>query len=605
MKDIELYNDSFQNYKVYGLPKAQLIIADVPYCYDTETECFTRNGWKKYTDILPEEEVLSLNHQTQRMEYSGIANIIVRDNDEDMIQFKNQNIDLFVSANHRCYTVEKFTPNLKFGERIRNRKRINTENIRLAKNITAASSVPRSGYIWTDFTDCDIVVIPGVEIKHNGKTLNSHTTEDVVINTIDWLRFFGLYLADGSYSRCSGSGYTVSIKQHNRDRDKVRKILSNLPFKFSESQNKGRDSANYNIYSKQLYCYLEQFGRSADKFIPRWILDLPTDKLKIFLESYTFGDSSQNGPGIRISSISKKLILGLQEVALKLGTLCQIYTKRINSGDLYQFQYNPLSRNIKYGNKKVVADYTGKVWCLTLKKNSVFLVRRNGSICFSGNCLGDNAYASNPAWYIDGDNKNGESALAGKQFFSSDSEFRPAEFMHFCSKMLVKEPKEAGKSPCMILFCEYEQQFKFIELGRKYGLMHYIPLVFRKDFSAQVLKANMKVVGNCEYGLILYRDKLPKFNNNGRMIFNCFDWVRDNTTPKCHPCQKPVPLLKRLIEIFTDKGDVVIDPCAGSGTTLYAAASLGRKAYGFEVNKQFYNDANEKVLKRIQVSLFQ
>lgn len=150
MKDIELYNDSFQNYKVYGLPKAQLIIADVPYCYDTETECFTRNGWKKYTDILPEDEVLSLNHQTQRMEYSGIANIIVRDNDEDMIQFKNQNIDLFVSANHRCYTVEKFTPNLKFGERIRNRKRINTENIRLAKNITAASSVPRSGYIWTD-----------------------------------------------------------------------------------------------------------------------------------------------------------------------------------------------------------------------------------------------------------------------------------------------------------------------------------------------------------------------------------------------------------------------------------------------------------------------
>ena len=47
MKDIELYNDSFQNYKVYGLPKAQLIIADVPYCYDTETECFTRKRLEK------------------------------------------------------------------------------------------------------------------------------------------------------------------------------------------------------------------------------------------------------------------------------------------------------------------------------------------------------------------------------------------------------------------------------------------------------------------------------------------------------------------------------------------------------------------------------
>ena len=218
--------------------------------------------------------------------------------------------------------------------------------------------------------------------------------------------------------------------------------------------------------------------------------------------------------------------------------------------------------------------------------------------------LGNKAYASNPSWYVDGDNRNGESDKAGKQFFSSDSEFRPAEFMHFCSKMLVKEPKQTGKSPCMVMFCEFEQQFKFIELGRKYGLNHYINLVFRKDFSAQVLKANMKIVGNCEYGLVLYREKLPKFNNDGRMIFNCFDWVRDNGTPKVHPTQKPVPLLERLIGIFTDKGDVVIDPCAGSGTTLLAAANMGRKAYGFEVNKGFYNDARNKVLRGIQPNLF-
>lgn len=222
--------------------------------------------------------------------------------------------------------------------------------------------------------------------------------------------------------------------------------------------------------------------------------------------------------------------------------------------------------------------------------------------------LGNNAYASNPAWYVDGDNSKGESEKAGKQFFSSDSEFRPAEFMHFCSKMLIKEPKarEDGRSnsPCMIMFCEFEQQWQFIELGKRYGLNRYINLVFRKDFSAQVLKANMKIVGNCEYGLILYRDRLPKFNNDGRMIFNCFDWVRDNETPKVHPTQKPVRLLERLIEIFTDKGDVVIDPCAGSGTTLRAAANLGRRAYGFEVNKEFFKGANDLVLRHIETTLF-
>lgn len=218
--------------------------------------------------------------------------------------------------------------------------------------------------------------------------------------------------------------------------------------------------------------------------------------------------------------------------------------------------------------------------------------------------LGKNAYASNPSWYVDGDNKNGESEKAGKQFFSSDSEFRPAEFMHFCSKMLIKEPKGKNLSPCMVLFCEFEQQFKFIELGKKYGLNKYINLVFRKNFSAQVLKANMKIVGNCEYGLVLYRDKLPKFNNDGRMIFNCFDWPIDNDTPKVHPTQKPVPLLERLIEIFTDKDDVVIDPCAGSGTTLLAASNLGRRAYGFEVNKTFYNEAKNRVLRYSHLNLF-
>lgn len=218
--------------------------------------------------------------------------------------------------------------------------------------------------------------------------------------------------------------------------------------------------------------------------------------------------------------------------------------------------------------------------------------------------LNEKAYASNPAWYVDGDNKNGESDKAKSQFFYNDNEFRPAEFMHFCSKMLVKEPKQTGKSPCMIMFCEYLQQFEFIELGKKYGLMHYIPLVFRKNFSAQVLKANMKIVGNCEYGLVLYRDKLPKFNNNGQMIFNCFDWTRELGAPKVHLTQKPIPLLERLIEIFTDKGDVVIDPCAGSGSCLRAAANLERRAYGFEVNKEFCKEANEKVLSRIQPRLF-
>jgi site-specific DNA-methyltransferase (adenine-specific) len=219
--------------------------------------------------------------------------------------------------------------------------------------------------------------------------------------------------------------------------------------------------------------------------------------------------------------------------------------------------------------------------------------------------VGINAYASNPSWYKDGDNKNGESELAGKVFFDTDKDFRIPEFIHFVSTMLKKEPKETGQAGCMVVFCEFEQQFMLIDEGKKYGFNHYTNLVFRKNYSAQVLKANMKVVGNCEYAVLLYREKLPKFNNCGKMIFNCMDYERDNITPKIHPTQKSIHVLKNLINIFTDVGDVVIDPCAGSGVTLLAAEQLGRKSYGFEIKKDYVEGFNSKLAQNVQTTIFQ
>ena len=230
--------------------------------------------------------------------------------------------------------------------------------------------------------------------------------------------------------------------------------------------------------------------------------------------------------------------------------------------------------------------------------------------------VGVNFYGSNPSWYIGGDNKNGESKLAGKSAFNSDFNFNLYEYFHFCSRMLVKDdtkPLARGRSsdsPCMIVFCSFEQLPTLIDAGKKHGFVNYIPLVFCKNYSPQVLKANMRVVGATEYALVLYRDRLPKFRNGvqvdengknirgtGKMIFNWFEWQKDGKDiPKIHPSQKPVAVLKKLIEIFTDEGDVVIDPCCGSGSTLRAAMECGRSAYGFEIDRNFYQRAKEEML---------
>ena len=230
--------------------------------------------------------------------------------------------------------------------------------------------------------------------------------------------------------------------------------------------------------------------------------------------------------------------------------------------------------------------------------------------------VGTNFYGSNPMWYNGGDNKNGESKLAGKSAFNSDFNFNLYEYFHFCSRMLVKDdtkPLARGRSsnsPCMIVFCSFEQLNTLIDAGKKHGFVNYIPLVFVKNYSPQVLKANMRVVGATEYALVLYRDRLPKFRNGvqvdengknirgtGKMIFNWFEWQKDGKEiPKIHPSQKPVAVLKKLIEIFTDEGDVVIDPCCGSGSTLRAGYELGRSVYGFEIDKTFYTRAKEEML---------
>lgn len=211
--------------------------------------------------------------------------------------------------------------------------------------------------------------------------------------------------------------------------------------------------------------------------------------------------------------------------------------------------------------------------------------------------ISTNAYGSNPQWYVDGDNKKGVSDLACKKFFSTDGKFNSSEFMHFCTKLMKKGPKQKGKAPCMIVFCAFEQQMGLIELAKTYGIKHYINLIFKKNYSPQVLKANMRIVGNAEYALLLYRNKLPKFNNDGKMVFNIFDWEKDKKGnplyTKIHPTQKPIPVLEKLIKLFTDEGDVVIDPTAGSGSTLIAAENLSRKAYGFEIDRKFYSQAKK------------
>lgn len=218
--------------------------------------------------------------------------------------------------------------------------------------------------------------------------------------------------------------------------------------------------------------------------------------------------------------------------------------------------------------------------------------------------LGINAYASSPEWYVNGLNSQGESKQAKSTFFKTDENFNIAEFFHFASKMLKKESKNRNESGAFIIFCAFEQMSMVQKYAQKHGFKGAIPLFFRKKSSAQVLKANMRILNCLEYGFVFYREKLPKFRNNGKMVLNCFDFDTSIKLPKVHPTQKPYNLIKKLIMLFTDEGDVIIDPVAGSGVSLLAAADCGRKAYGFEIEKQFFKASKKEILSLYEPTLF-
>jgi site-specific DNA-methyltransferase (adenine-specific) len=62
-----------------------------------------------------------------------------------------------------------------------------------------------------------------------------------------------------------------------------------------------------------------------------------------------------------------------------------------------------------------------------------------------------------------------------------------------------------------------------------------------------------------------------------------------------HPTQKPVALFEYLIKTYTDEGDIVLDNCMGSGTTAIACINTNRNYIGFELDKQYFDIANERI----------
>jgi DNA modification methylase len=102
----------------------------------------------------------------------------------------------------------------------------------------------------------------------------------------------------------------------------------------------------------------------------------------------------------------------------------------------------------------------------------------------------------------------------------------------------------------------------------------------------------------------IFNNKLLKQMNSGKQMKDT-DWVfglcrgrerlRDENGIKLHPTQKPLKLIQQVFLTSTKKGDLVLDPFMGSGTTAVVANALGRKWVGIEKDKKYIDIANKRI----------
>lgn len=145
------------------------------------------------------------------------------------------------------------------------------------------------------------------------------------------------------------------------------------------------------------------------------------------------------------------------------------------------------------------------------------------------------------------------------------------------------------------MFCDIDMFFTLREMCGRVGWVPFrTPIIWRKSMSEGMAPWQGKGPRRT-YELLLYATK----GQRGLLTspVDVLDEARVSRSERVHAAEKPVELLKTIIECSTLPGDFVLDPCCGSGSTLVAARDTKRTGLGIELDDTFYSTAMSNVYK--------
>ena len=145
----------------------------------------------------------------------------------------------------------------------------------------------------------------------------------------------------------------------------------------------------------------------------------------------------------------------------------------------------------------------------------------------------------------------------------------------------------------VITFCAKKDIGKYWDILEKEGFIAVDSMAWVKP-DPLPLNAKSRFLNAWESLVI---GKRPGAHFGSNYIHNVLKYQAPKGKTRCHPTQKPLGLIKELVSVTTPENGLVLDPFMGSGTTALVCKQLKRKFIGFEINQEYCNMANQRLLE--------